>query len=220
MTLQKNDFIEIEFIAKTKEGNLFDSNIPEELKKINPQAKAKPFLFPLNQGMFIQGVDDFLVGKDLGKYTIELQPENAFGKRDLKLIQVASSNMFKNQKVQPYPGAVFNFDNRLGKVLSVSGGRVRIDFNHPLAGKEVIYEVDVKRKIETLEEKVKALIDFFFRKEWDFKIQDNILNLNVEPKFKQFVELFKDKFKEILDLDLNVKELVEKPAELKQDEKK
>ena len=220
MTLQKNDFIEIEFIAKTKEGNLFDSNIPEELKKINPQAKPKPFLFPLNQGMFIQGVDDFLVGKDLGKYTIELQPENAFGKRDLKLIQVASSNMFKNQKVQPYPGAVFNFDNRLGKVLSVSGGRVRIDFNHPLAGKEVIYEVDVKRKIETLEEKVKALIDFFFRKEWDFKIQDNILNLNVEPKFKQFVELFKDKFKEILDLDLNVKELVEKPAELKQDEKK
>ena len=61
MPLQKKDFIEIEFTARTKEGEIFDSNVKEDLQKLNPEAKAKPFVFCLGEGMFLKSIDDFLM---------------------------------------------------------------------------------------------------------------------------------------------------------------
>ncbi|MDK2854686.1 MAG: hypothetical protein PWQ92_1580 [Thermococcaceae archaeon] len=46
-----------------------------------------------------------------------------------------------------------------GRIISVSSGRVRVDFNHPYAGKTVIYEVEILEKIDDPIEKVKALIE-------------------------------------------------------------
>lgn len=218
--LQKNDFIEIEFTGKTKEGEIFDSNIKEDLKKTQLKVEAKPFAFCLGQGMFLQGIDDFLIGKEIGEYDIELKPENAFGKRDSKNIQMMPLKVFAQHQTQPFPGAVFQFDGRAAKVLSVSGGRVMVDFNNPLAGKEVQYKVKILKKIEKPEDKINALNDFLFRKKFDFEIKDKKLILKVEKQMKQFVELFKDKFKEILDLDLEVQGIEENKKEKVEDKPK
>ena len=67
MPLQKKDFIEIEFTGKTKEGEVFDSNMESDLKKAKLDLNFKPFVFSLGEGMFLKGVDDFLVGKDIGE---------------------------------------------------------------------------------------------------------------------------------------------------------
>jgi len=168
MPLKKGDFIEIEFTGKTKEGEIFDSNIKEDLEKINSKSKAKPLIICVGEGMFLKGVEDFLIEKEIGNYEIPLSPENAFGKRDVKLIQKIPLNVFKEYKLNPIPGVVFNFDGRLAKILAVSGGRVITDFNNPIAGKDVIYSLKILRKIENLNEKIKAFSNFLFRKE--FKI--------------------------------------------------
>ena len=204
--LQKKDFVEIEFTGRTKEGEIFDSNIKEDLQKANLKVPAKPFIFSLGSGMFLQGIDDFLIGKEIGEYSLELSPEQAFGKRDSKAIQLISMKIFKEQKLNPIPGAMFNFDGRVAKILSVSGGRVIVDFNNPLAGKDVSYRLNVLRKIENISEKVKSLTDFFFRKEFKFEVKEKNLIIEAEKGFSNFLELFKDKFKEILDLELIVKE--------------
>ncbi len=211
MIIQKKDFIEIEFTGRIKDGEVFDSNIKKDLEKLNPQAEAKPFVFCLGEGMFLKGIDDFLIGKELGKYKIELKPEDAFGQRVSQLVQMIPSKLFKSQNINPFPGAVFNFDGRLAKILSVSGGRIMVDFNHPLAGKNIIYEVNVTRKVEDLNEKIKSLMNFFFRREFNFSVQENKLVIEVEKKFSKFAELFRDKFKEVLDLEMQVKELPENP---------
>lgn len=216
MALQKNDFIEIEFTGKIKDGEVFDSNIPEELKKLNPNKNAKPFVFPLGQDMFLKGIEQYLIGKEVGSYEIELSPKDAFGFRDPALIQMIPMRVFIEHKINPVPGAVLTFDNRFGKVLTVSGGRVMIDFNGPLAGKDVVYTVKVSRKVEDINEKIKALIEFLFRRELKYEIQDKKVILNVDKGFKNFAELFKDKFKEILDLELEVHEL-ESPNKEKED---
>ncbi len=208
MALKEKDFIEIEFTGKTQEGEIFDSNISEDIKKAGLKTKAKPFIFALGQGMFLKGVDDFLIGKEPGKtYEIKLSPENAFGVRDPNLVHVMPMSLFKQHNLTPFPGAVFNFDGKLAKILSVSGGRVRVDFNNLLAGKNVEYKVKVLRKVTDLNEKVKAFIEFLFRRDFDFEIKDKKLIIKTEPKFKKFIELFKGKFKEILGLDLEIKEL-------------
>lgn len=207
MPLKKKDFIEIEFTARLKDGEIFDSNIKEDLKKLNPEAKPKPLIFALGQGMFLKGVEDFLTGKELGEYEIELSSEKAFGNRNPQLVQMMPMKIFKEQKLNPIPGATFNFDGRIAKILTVSGGRIMVDFNNPIAGKIVVYNIKVLRKVEDLNEKIKAFNEFLFKKDFKFKIRDKKLIIEVEKPMIQFIEMFKDKFKEVFGLGLEVKEL-------------
>ncbi len=206
MNLQKKDFIEIKFTGRIKDGEIFDSNIKEDLEKLNSNTSVKPLIFCLGENMFLKGIDEFLINKEIGEYKIELSPENAFGKRESSLVQMIPIKVFREQKVNPVPGAIFNFDGKIAKILTTSGGRVMVDFNNPLAGKTVVYDIKVLRKIEDLNEKVKSLIDFFTRKEFKFEIKDKKLIVYADKQFSQFLNLFKDKFKDILDLDLKVKE--------------
>ncbi len=214
MPLTKGDFIEIEFIGNLQNGEVFDSNISEELKKINPnfnKNQAKPFTLCLGESMFLKGVEDYLVGKEIGEYVIELTADKAFGNRDTKLISKVPLKIFHEQKINPIPGSAFNFDGKIGKILTTSGGRVLVDFNNPLAGKDIIYKVKVLRKINDLNKKASALNEFLFRKEIDFTINDKKLTLKLDKQMSQFAILFKDKYKDMLGLDLEVDEIEEKP---------
>jgi FKBP-type peptidyl-prolyl cis-trans isomerase 2 len=207
MALKKKDFIEVEFTGKVKDGEVFDSNIKKELEKIGSNVPAKPFVFCLGEGMFLKGIDDFLIGKEIGKHKIELSPENAFGSRNSQLIQLIPMKVFREQNTQPAPGAMFNFDGKPAKILSVSGGRVMADFNNPLAGKDLEYNLTVKRKIENTDEKIKSLIDFFFRQELKFKAEGKKIILEVDKPLIEYAKLFQDKFKDMLGLELEAREI-------------
>ena len=207
MIIQKKDFIEIEFTGRTKEGGIFDSNVKENLENLHSTEIAKPLIFCLGEEMFLKGIDDFLIGKEVGKYTIELSPEKAFGPRVSDFVQMIPSKIFREQRLNPVPGAVFNFDGRLAKVLSVSGGRIMVDFNHPLAGKTLIYEVNVLRKVDDLNEKIKSFFDVLFKREFKFSVEGKKVTIEIEKNISKFVEMFKEKFKSIFDLDLEIKEI-------------
>ena len=213
MSLEKKDFIEIEFTGRIKNGEVFDSNIKEDVAKLHQEHKhqieTKPFIFCLGEGMFLKSIDDFLIGKSdtPSDYEISLSPENAFGKRDTKLIQMIPIKIFMQNKLNPTPGAMFNFDGRIAKVLAVSGGRVMVDFNNPLAGKDVIYQIKLLRKIDKLEEKVKSFIEFLFKRDFNFEIKDKKIILEVEKPAVDFVKLFTEKIHDLFDLELEIKEV-------------
>jgi FKBP-type peptidyl-prolyl cis-trans isomerase 2 len=204
MVLQKTDFIQIEFTGKTKEGEIFDSNIREELEKMNSKIEARPFTYCLGEDMFLKGIDDFLIGKEIGEYEIELTPKKAFGNRDSKLLQIIPIKVFHKQKIDPIPGNVYNFDGKIAKIISVSGGRVMTDFNNPIAGKTVIYKVKVLKKIDNLNEKIRALNQFFFKRDIKFEIKNKKIIFEIEPPLTEYIKLFKEKYKEILNLDLEI----------------
>ncbi len=224
MKLQKKDFIEIEFTGKVKGGEVFDSTLKEELEKLNlghdQPLRAKPFIFCIGQEMFLNSLDDFLIEKEIGKdYEIELEPEKAFGKRIPSLIQRIPIRIFREKEVNPVQGAIFNFDGKIGKILTVSGGRVMVDFNNFLAGKIVVYKIKILRKVTDLNEKIKALNEFFFRREFKFEVKDKKLIIEADKSLVKFVEMFKDKFKDILRMDLEVKESKNKKIEVKEEKK-
>jgi len=217
MKIKEKDFVEIDFTGKIKDGAVFDSTMKDELEKLHNghshEIEARPLIFCLGQGMFLESIDSFLVGKETEKtYDIELAPEKAFGQRDAKLVQMIPMDVFRKQKINPAPGFSLNFDGRVGKILTVSGGRVMVDFNHSLAGKTVEYKITVLRVVTDTNEKIKAVNEFFFRQNFPFEVQDNkiIVQINEENKqFKTIIPLFSDKFKEILGMDLEVKEVAE-----------
>lgn len=224
--IKKKDFIEVDFVGRVKDGEVFDSTKKEDLEKIhsghNHSVKAKPLVFCVGKGMFLESLDDFLVGKEVGKeYEVELNSEKAFGKRNPSLVQRIPSKVFKEQRVNPVPGAMFNFDGRVGKILTSSGGRVLVDFNHSLAGKDVEYKIKVLRKVTDTDEKVKAVNDFFLKKDFDFEVneKEKKLIIKADKSFERIIELFKDKYKEILGLDVEVKSPETKEADGKKDSK-
>ncbi|HKL23262.1 MAG TPA: hypothetical protein VJ895_00755, partial [Candidatus Nanoarchaeia archaeon] len=77
-------------------------------------------------------------------------------------------------------------------------------------GKEVDYKIKVLEKVEDLNEKIEALNDFLFRKNFEFEIKDKKLIMKVPKEAVKFVEMFKDKYKEILNLNLYIEEIEEK----------
>lgn len=160
-TISKGDFIELDYTGKTADGTVFDTTSPDVAKEAGLQTKKelKPVTICVGEQHVLQGIDKRLEGAGLGKHTYTIPADEGFGKKSAKNLQLIPHKKFKEQGVQPTPGLEINVDNQVGTVRSVSGGRVIVDFNHPLAGKELTYEVDVKRKVTDQQEKLKALLD-------------------------------------------------------------
>lgn len=207
--IQNKDFIELEYTGRIKNGEIFDTNISEDAKKLNSKLEVKPIIICIGQNMILPAIDSFLVEKELGTYTLELTPEKAFGIRQKDMIKVMPVSIFFKHQIRPVVGETFYFDNMTGKVAAISGGRVIVDFNHPLSGKDVVYELKILRKIESIEEKAKSLVNYLFRQDIPCKVEGKKLILETDEKMSQFLKIFNDKFKEMLDLDLDFK-IVEK----------
>ena len=207
MQVKKNDFIEIEFTGSAN-GEMFDTTKPEEAKKIGIQANVKPVIVSVGNEMLLKGLDELLEGKEINKkYSIKIEPEKAFGKRNPQLIKTIPMKVFQEKNMMPTPGMVFQMDNYMVRILSVSGGRVTADFNNPLAGKQVEYEFKILRKIDDNHEKINALQDFFFRQRFEFKLDEkNKKVIFKDEKIKPVIDMFKQKFKEITDFDFVVEE--------------
>ncbi|MBI5060875.1 MAG: peptidylprolyl isomerase [Candidatus Aenigmarchaeota archaeon] len=162
--MQKGDFIKINYIGRLESGEIFDLNVEEVAKKegiYNEKVKYRPLSIIVGAGFVIPGLDHALLGMNVGeKKTIEVLPKEAFGERNPSLLRTVSEKEFEGQ-VNPRPGMIVDFSNTKGRIQSVSSGRVRIDFNHPLAGKTLKYDVEIIEKIAGAEEKVAAILDFF-----------------------------------------------------------
>jgi len=167
--VQKGDVVRLHYTGKVKEtGEIFDTTYEKVAKEAGIYSEKGiygPVPIAVGAGHVLQGLDEQLDGLEVGKkYEIIVPPEKGFGKRDPKLIKVFTLGQLRRAGIYPIPGMPIELETSEGKkikgrVMTVSGGRVRIDFNHPYAGKHLVYEVEVIEKIEDPIEKVKALIE-------------------------------------------------------------
>ena len=161
--ITKGDFISVDYTGKTVEGIVFDTTEESVAKKNHlhsQKAKYAPAIICVGEHHLVRGLDGFLEGKEIGKtYDVTLQPEAAFGKKDAKLIQLVSMGKFTKANIDPQVGMQVNVDNNFGIVRKAGGGRVLVDFNHPLSGIPVVYTVTVKEKITDPQKQIQALLD-------------------------------------------------------------
>lgn len=217
-TIRKNDFVEIDFTGYAN-NQVFDTTNPKEAEKIGLEIKEmKPLVISVGNQMIIKGLDEDLENKEIGKeYFVEIIPEKAFGKRNPSMIRTYGINHFKKQNLNPYIGMVLQLDNMIAKVISVNGGRVTIDFNNPLAGKNITYKYKINRIIIEINDKVNALQDFFFKKRFEFVINDGKVIFKDE-EINNFIELISLKLKDMTGLEF-VNEAKIKNKNLKSSEK-
>ncbi len=164
--MKEGDFILIEFTGRVRlTGEVFDLSSREGARKAgiyNEKHKYGPGLVVIGAGMAVPGVEEQLKDMRPGEEReFEVPSGKAFGPRNPKLIKIISIANFYRQDMNPVPGAFVNIDGRDCRIKTVSGGRVMVDFNHPLAGKDLLYRVRIVRKISDPEEKADRLLDHY-----------------------------------------------------------
>ncbi len=206
--IQHHDFIEIDYTGKLIDGPVFDTTLEAVAKQSgigNEKTKFSPMIICVGERQVLPGLDDSLEEKEVGsKYTVNISPENAFGKRDIKKMKIVPISVFKEHKVQPHPGLQIDVDGEMGIVSRVAGGRVIVNFNHPLAGKEVVYEVEIKRKLTDKAEMLSTFINSTLRIPVD-KIQVSVEGDKAEIKIplalpEQFTKEVSKKLSELVKL--------------------
>ena len=162
MPVKKGDFILVEYVGKVKEtGDVFDTTKEEVAKEGRLYKEGEiyePKLVVVGEGWVLEELDAGLLDLTEKAGSIEIPPEKAFGPRDPEKVKLVPLRRLTARGITPKMGMRIEFDKKLATVRTMGSGRVQLDFNPPLAGKTLIYEVTVKKKLRTKKERIAALI--------------------------------------------------------------
>lgn len=163
MALQKGDFIILDYVAKVKEtGEVFDTTKEDVAKKEHLYKEGEiyePKLVVIGEGWVLKALDESLPTMEISKTaSVEIPPEKAFGNRDPEKVKRVPLRHLTAKGITPALGMRVEYDGKMATVRALGAGRVLLDFNPQLAGKTLIYEVTVQKKLETQQEKISALI--------------------------------------------------------------
>lgn len=195
MSVKNGDFLRLEYTGRIQEtGEVFDTTIEkvaeeEDILSDNKIYSAIPII--VGAGHVLKGIEEALIDMDEGdEKTIEIPPEEGFGVRDPKLLQLIPMSEFRKQGLKPQVGMSISLENNKGVIRSISGGRVRVDFNHELAGKNLQYHIKVKKIIEDDEEKIRSMISLHYPNpniepdKHQVKIEDGTVTIQMDEMTK------------------------------------
>ncbi|MDF7661336.1 FKBP-type peptidyl-prolyl cis-trans isomerase [Erwiniaceae bacterium L1_54_6] len=137
-TVQRDSALLVHFTLKLEDGSTAEST----------RANGKPALFRLGDGSLSAALEQELLGRKVGdKHGFTLAPEDAFGGISPDLIQYFSRRDFIDAG-EPEVGAIMLFSGMGGSempgvIREVSGDSITVDFNHPLAGQRIQFEIEV-----------------------------------------------------------------------------
>jgi FKBP-type peptidyl-prolyl cis-trans isomerase SlpA len=127
--------VTLHFSLVLEDGHIIDSNFESE-----------PATFSVGDGNLLPGFESILMGLvngDEREFTIP--PEQAFGQHNPQNVQAVERGNFDQEELEL--GAMFSFQNGDGElpgvIVDVDDNEVMIDFNHPLAGKNIIFQVKI-----------------------------------------------------------------------------
>jgi len=193
-SVNKGDLIRLDYKACISETKVIYDTSKEDVAKeagiFDEKYTYAPMPYLVGSGKIFQALDDAIMTAAVGKETtVEISAEQGAGARDPKLVEVYPIKEFYKQEINPYPGLEVGLNGKRGTVMSVGAGRVRVDFNNPLAGKNVTYVFTVTEVITDAEAKGKAIMEMDFGTSEDFKFEVSegkvVVTLSEVTKFSQ-----------------------------------
>lgn len=195
MAIKEGDFVRLNFTGKIKETDeVFDTtseDIAEEAGILVENKTYGPIPIIVGGNHLLKAIDDAIIGTEAGDAVhVSVTPENGFGQRNPNFIQLIPMKEFKKQGMTPFPGMKIQSEGTTGKILTVNGGRVKVDFNHELAGKDLVYDVEVTEIIADEEEKIKSMIELHYSnpnmdiEKTEIDIVDGVANIKLDEMAK------------------------------------
>jgi len=169
MAVENGTYIKVTYTGSIN-GVPFDTTDEEAAKKGNifrEGFKYTPAIVKVGAGRLLKGLDEELVGKEIGKeYTVSLPPEKAFGEHKKEEVEAIDKKEL-DHKPELYERIVVN--GREGLVANKVGNRYVIDFNHPLAGQTVDYTYKIEGIVEDPKEAFEGTIKLITGNEMNVK---------------------------------------------------
>ncbi len=167
--VEEGDFILVKITGRTQKGRIFRVSSEQDAKKagIYDENKAKQgyytpeFVIVGKPGFVNEGLTEII--KEMNffeKKSVRIPPTKAFGKREPQKIERIGIAKFRrlNEGKNPEIGKEFVKQTQgqvqRGTVTNILQGRVIVDYNHPLAGQSIDYNLEIIDKIEDFNEKI------------------------------------------------------------------
>ena len=136
MHIKKNTVVAIDYTLTDKNGEIMDSS-----------KGGEPLSYIHGNGNLIPGLEKELEGKEPGdSFKVSISPEEGYGVRDEKHVQVLSRDAFKEVESLEV-GMQFQVrheeGNQIITIIDIDGDKVTIDGNHPLAGETLNFDITV-----------------------------------------------------------------------------
>lgn len=145
MRAKNGDTVKVQYTGKLKDGTVFDSS-----------AESGPAQFTLGKGEVIRGFELAVLGMTLGESKIvEIPADEGYGLYDEDMLVVFHRERFP-WDLKPKVGQRLQIGQPQGltiqvTVTEVSESRVTVDANHPLAGKDLIFDIQIDEILENYE---------------------------------------------------------------------
>jgi len=135
--VKKGDKVKVHYTGRLEDGTVFDSS-----------ENRDPLEFTVGSGQLIRGFDKAVEGMKLNEEkTVTIKAEDAYGQRDETLVtEMPVTSLPEN--VEPKVGMSIPIRDeagrqRLGTIMNIAGDTIAVDLNHPLAGKDLIFDIKV-----------------------------------------------------------------------------
>lgn len=194
------------FIVRPDDEELFDTTREESAKDNDIFDEKKVYEevpFIVGEKRFLPGLDEALEGAEIGKdLSITVTPDKGAGDRDPKLVEVRSMREFSRMEILPEVGKEVILNNKPAIIAAVFAGRVRVDFNAPLAGYDTRYDCKVIKKAKDREEKIRGIIDMDYGSsdEFSLTIDGDTVEILLPDVCKYDEKWFIAKYKVVSDL--------------------
>ena len=136
MVISKGDKIKVEYEGRFEDGEVFDSS----------KKHGQPLEFEAGSGMVVVGFDNAVIGMEVGEEKeVTLKPEEAYGMPDPRAVQRIPRRMIPAE-VEIGSELEIPLDDgqtMQAVVVDIISDMVKIDMNHPLAGKTLIFKIKI-----------------------------------------------------------------------------
>ena len=200
MSLQQGDMIEISLTIKS-EGKVFDTTDKKLAIENGLQGNSNNKII-FGKNMLLAKVEEKLKdSKEKEEFTLNLGVEDAFGQRKKEMLHTYPEKVFKEQNLRIVVGQIYNFDGNYGKVKTASRGRVLVDFNHPLAGKDIEVICSLQRVLTDITEKIETILTVLIGltpQMYEVSLKNKEITLNVPVQLVQMSQMIENGLKEQL----------------------
>ncbi len=147
MKIEAGDFVKFHYVGRFENGEVFDTSY-EDIAKENEiyveEREYGPLGVHVGVGEIIPGLDEALIGMKVGdKKRATIPPEKAYGMPNPELVIEVPVSEFTQAGLEPVEGLYVMTDSGIAKIVNVGKETVKLDFNHPLAGKTLVFDIEV-----------------------------------------------------------------------------
>lgn len=133
--VKKGNKVKVFYTGKHKDGSIFETNIGQS-----------PLEFIVGKGKVIKGFENAVIGMALGQVkVVTFKPADAYGAKDPALLCTLATDEFPNN-INVALGTEISFTRldgtpAAGRIIKIEGNQITVDGNHPLAGRNLTFEI-------------------------------------------------------------------------------